>query len=489
MVPADKAQHRLIIRADGSAVIGLGHLVRSMALAEMVAPDMSVSFVCREIPEAIAKDIEQRGFHLQQIEAEAAFLFLIKAGDVVLLDGYHFTFEDQWRIKNQGAMLAVIDDLYLRPLLADLVINQSPGATTTPYQTPPYTRWALGLNYALIRPAFLQLAQKNRNAQCPPRKVMITFGGADPKKLTEKCAQILARDPRFEQIVLVIGAAYGESPLLKQLAREDDRIIVMSQLQEDKMCSQMAEADLIIAPASGVLIEALAAGAHVVCGHYADNQVKLHQEFKRLNAFVDAEDFSEPALISAIEAVWDRPMTPLRLIDGKSGERLSKLLKELAQAARLTWQRADHKHLDITYRWASDERMRAFSFNNNPIAYTEHQQWFEAKIIDPHSLYLIAYWEDEPMGSIRFDARADTAIISYQVDPAYQGRGFGVSILAEGMRRLTAVFPDIRQMSGRIMPENKASIAAFCRLGFIQTTGTDEWTLTINRPLNISSFS
>ncbi len=40
-----------------------------------------------------------------------------------------------------------------------------------------------------------------------------------------------------------------------------------------------------------------------------------------------------------------------------------------------------------------------------------------------------------PIGSIRFDIKEGDAMISYLLDPAYHGRGFGQLILKQGIER------------------------------------------------------
>ena len=47
---------KVYIRADGSHDIGLGHLIRCIALAHMLKNDFDITFVCKEIPEKIKSD-------------------------------------------------------------------------------------------------------------------------------------------------------------------------------------------------------------------------------------------------------------------------------------------------------------------------------------------------------------------------------------------------------------------------------------------------
>ncbi len=78
----------VFFRADGGNHIGLGHLVRCIALAQMIESQFNINFVCRSIPEKTANDIDQLQFKLIRIKEEEEFLALLKPVDIVVLDSY-----------------------------------------------------------------------------------------------------------------------------------------------------------------------------------------------------------------------------------------------------------------------------------------------------------------------------------------------------------------------------------------------------------------
>lgn len=461
----------LYIRADGHKEIGLGHLVRCIALAEMVRNEANVHFICRDIPEALAADLAHKGFAITQIQNETDWVHNLTPFDLVVLDGYHFGITHQRQIKAKGAMLVCIDDLHEQAFEADLIINHAPNVRFSQYSARPATRWALGPDYALLRPAFLSLARQKRHRQPPLHQMLICFGGGDPLGLSERCLRVALQHPQLTQITVVLGAAYGSDTSLKALAAQDKRVRCLYALDEAQMAQQFEQADVAIVPASGILLEALAAGCVVVSGQYTPNQQYIYEAYRQQGAFVDAGAFAPDDLQKALAlALGQHLPSPGISLDGRSGERLSRLMRELAQAAKLSWQQATSQHLEQTLSWASDPSIRAFSFNNRPISREEHTAWFERKIQQPHCLYLIAYEAENAIGSIRFDLdpSGSNAVISYLVDPRYQGRSYGVSLLAEGMRHLVRRFAGIRRISGQVMPQNIASVKAFQRLGFDQ---------------------
>ena len=82
-------QQDIFIRADGSDQIGLGHLIRCMALAEMLKFDYDITFVCKQIPGKSADVIKELNFKLLVIDEEESFLSQLKSKQIVVLDHFH----------------------------------------------------------------------------------------------------------------------------------------------------------------------------------------------------------------------------------------------------------------------------------------------------------------------------------------------------------------------------------------------------------------
>lgn len=124
----------------------------------------------------------------------------------------------------------------------------------------------------------------------------------------------------------------------------------------------------------------------------------------------------------------------------------------------------------LTYRWATDPLIRQYAFSRETILWTEHLLWFTTKLTDPLCAYYILHDGGSSIGSVRFDLRADgIAMISYLVDPAFQGFGYGKVILEKGLERLKEQHPELTKTYGLVMNDNRASIKIFELLGFVKT--------------------
>jgi len=369
------------------------------------------------------------------------------------------------------AKLVCIDDLHEKEFVADLIINHAPGIHTKDYKAQPYTQFALGLEYALLRPAFLEQAKKQRTIE-KVETVMICFGGSDSKNLTQSTLQVVLEFPQFRKIIVVTGSFYQLTTSFKQLVASDTRINLRHALNEQQMLDTMLESDMVIVPASGILFEVLATGCVAISGSYVNNQKFVYEHFRNNGLIIDAGNFLNKSLFNAISKVINGSINPVQSIDGQTAIRVSKLFDQLQKEFLINLRMAITADLDLTFGWATNPEIRRFSFQQHQITKPEHTNWFLKKLKHTNCHYLIAEYEGVPVGSIRFDIREGEAMISYLLDPVYHGRGFGQLILKKGIEWLVMAnrkdLKPIRIISGEVMKTNIPSIKAFERLGFVK---------------------
>lgn len=271
---------RVYIRVDGGYEIGLGHLVRCTALAQILMDEFDITFVCNKIPERIKTELAENNFQLLIIKNEESFKKILKPNDVVALDGYNFDTEYQKQIKAKGTKLVCIDNPRDIDSYADLLINTSPGAKQSDYKAQHYTKFALGIEYALLRPVFLQQTNKKHVIK-KMETVLICFGGSDNKNLTEITLKIVLGYKKFRKIILITGSEYIYFDSLKPLINDDKRIEYYHAIDANRMFSLMIDADLAIVPASTILLELFAVGVPTITGYYIENQKEGSYELSR----------------------------------------------------------------------------------------------------------------------------------------------------------------------------------------------------------------
>lgn len=460
-------EKEIIIRTDGSEQIGHGHVVRCFSLAQMLSEKFPVRFICKELPENWLMEISQK-FKVNFIEQEYEFMREIKEDSIIVLDGYHFDFFLHESIKATGASLVVIDDLHQTKQIADLIINTSPNARPTDYDAQSYSHYALGPAFAMLRPAFLRLAKENR-VQKDDKHLFICFGGSDTQNLTSLAYELASKQGYFKHISVVSGSSFLHLEALKSVLNQQSNTTHYHALDEEKMAGLLAVCSHAIVPSSGILHEVIAARTIPISGYYVENQQDIYLGYKKLNAFIDAGNFSRENLSNALNQLEGAQPT-LGLIDGMSDQRLQDKFVKLSLRPEISFRKVNINDVDLTYNWAKNPAIRQFAFTKHEITPEEHLTWMKAKIQDKNCVYFIIKFRGLPIGSIRFDISSDVAVISYLADSTLHGKGFGKSILSQGIYEFERYCKEndiyYNKIIGFVKNDNLKSLYIFNELNF-----------------------
>lgn len=273
-------QKKVIFRADGGQQIGLGHIMRSLSLANYLKEEFACSFATTNTDKHIhqlirqsCKDIIQLPFNQEHYRA---FLDQLEGSEIVVLDNYYFSTAYQKQLKDKGCIVVCIDDKQDKHFVADAVINHAEGVAKERYSIEPFTRLLLGFKYALVRPEFINDTACDSNPKI--RNILVCIGGSDPLNISKKIAAILVSNSTQYIIHFIIGAAYQYKESLEKVT-ESEQLKIYSNLSVGEMADLMKKADFGVFPASTVAIEACAARLPFATGYFVDNQ---HQIYKGL---------------------------------------------------------------------------------------------------------------------------------------------------------------------------------------------------------------
>lgn len=317
------------LRADGNSEIGLGHLIRCIALAQMIKSDFNIHFIFKDAPDQIIQDILRSGFGFIKINNERELFGILNERDIVIVDHYGLDSNYQKEIKVLGCKLVCIDDLHDKPFVADLIINHAPGVHAYDYKATPCTKFALGPKYALIRPEFIKIAL-DRSKHEINRRLLICFGGADFNNLTCKAIESIYKNRFFEKIYVITGVSYLFKNQLTSLIEIDDRIEWCENQNAEGMLKYMQKCQYVLAPASSIAYEILSVGCTWLGGYYVENQKKIYEGFKQLNCLVDFGDLNKslPFLLPDYNNLT-HSLNNNNPIDGKSNLRIKNIFSAL----------------------------------------------------------------------------------------------------------------------------------------------------------------
>lgn len=335
-------KRKILFRADGDDISGLGHLYRLFSLVEMLKNNFDFIFLTKEttvlsvfpdmidpflIPESIS--IENEPSWLVQNFSPQKYM--------IIADGYQFNATYQKDITSKEYVLIYIDDLIKEHMFADIVINHSPGLNEQDYNKEGKTNLVLGTEYALLRPSFLKLAIEHRSVS-KIDTVFICFGGADPYNLTIKAMKACFYIEKIKTIHVVVGGANNNEEIEILTNQTTKEVHIYRNISEKEMVKIMCNSSIAIAPSSTILYELCCVKIPVLSGYFVDNQQRIYHGFLKENAIIGLgnirsfteENFRE-SLISAIEKddFQDQLIAQGRLFDSKIQERYVRLIDNL----------------------------------------------------------------------------------------------------------------------------------------------------------------
>ncbi len=318
---ADRIQGRhLLARVDAGDGIGFGHMARVEALATAwTEAGGQATLLGWGLGGPSAARLRAAGVSIQLLAAPAAIAGAGGPDDVadaaaqdardtlaaaeklgaawVLVDGYPF--RAAWQtIVSARLPLVSIDDLASFPQVADVVVNQNVGFEAHRYGHAPGGRGRVlaGAPFVLLRTELRRPAatppRDDRLKAAPPRRILVTFGGADLGGWTVPVTRaLLDRMPRDVLIDALIGpgASAAAAAALTELAAATvalaaarPRLTIRHNLAT--IAPWMDGASLAVCAAGSTCWELLARGVVPVAVPLAANQRAVADGLRRHHA-------------------------------------------------------------------------------------------------------------------------------------------------------------------------------------------------------------
>lgn len=474
-----KKRKKILFRTEASSNIGMGHLIRSLSLAQMLKENFEISFLLNQHSENIERIIASEGFDSKCIthdENEAKEELEYQEADIVVLDGYNFNETLQKSIKGKGKSLVYIDDIHKQHFWADAIINVSDSVTQQDYSAESYTRFLLGSKYALLRPEFIEWRRTLAKEIKTVSQVMISMGGADSGNISLKILRAIENIPSIKKTHIIIGALNLHEQELMTYAQKQinkNEIIIHKNISAQKMGILMNECELVICPASGTCLEAAAVGTGIISGYTAENQLgilnglinkKCVSNIGNFNLISEAEiTLHIESYIKNAQEINAMIKNQKRLIDGLSPQRLRRVFNELA--IKIEFRAANLEDAKLYYDWANDDLVRANSYESNKISFDDHMKWFSAKLNSADCFFYLFTVDKIPAGQVRIENKTNETVIGISIDPHFRGKGLGPQMLEMASSDYLKKFPQ-NKIYAYIKESNTASFTIFKKANF-----------------------
>ena len=200
-----------LFRVDGSHHLGLGHVMRCLALAQGLRKlGVKPLFVIRDYEQRVTELIQHYGYDVETIPQDSSFTedasltseFASRYGvslivndlshidNVANLKKYSEYFQ---ALKATNKFMITIDDFTKTDCPHDIQIIPYCGAQNMNYESHGGTKLLLGPAYFIFRQEFIEAAKVSREIRKDAQNILVTMGGSDPLNLTIKTAKALNR--------------------------------------------------------------------------------------------------------------------------------------------------------------------------------------------------------------------------------------------------------------------------------------------------------
>ncbi|MDJ0022481.1 MULTISPECIES: UDP-2,4-diacetamido-2,4,6-trideoxy-beta-L-altropyranose hydrolase [Pantoea] len=305
---------KILIRADASLLIGTGHVMRCLTLADQLKKRGAECYFATRLHDGHLQDkILERG-HLclplkkphdrkaktasyadwlgcTQLQDAHEVLSLLNDLNIDLCVVDHYGLASDWEsyLKEKVGKIIVIDDLANRIHQCDILIDQNAGRTIEDYKAlaPESCRFLLGAEYALLRDEFSALRDSslNRKKNNELKSITISMGGIDAANATEDVLKALRKSklPDSCCINVVVGSNF---PWMDEINKSIENYPWKTTLLIDtrEMGKILSETDLAIGAAGSSAWERCALGVPSVMIVVAENQKVIAESLEKLNA-------------------------------------------------------------------------------------------------------------------------------------------------------------------------------------------------------------
>ena len=290
------------VRVDSSELIGSGHLMRCLTLAERMCFDgADVHFICRDLAGNLNYLVEERGFALHilpqhtperslmgyeawltvvpELDAEetAEVLRAIRPVSRLVVDSYALDASWEQKMRPLASEIFVIDDLANRRHDCDFLLDQNFYRDLQHRYddlVPEKCKLLLGPRHALLRQEFYEAKARLVPRDGSLRRILVFYGGSDRTQETEKAIRALVQLQLSSVAVdVVVGGSNLRREQIERLCRQHD--FLRYHCQVENMAELMANADLCLGAGGTTTWERCFLGLPTLVTSVAENQMEI----------------------------------------------------------------------------------------------------------------------------------------------------------------------------------------------------------------------
>ena len=279
----------MIFRADGNIKLGLGHIVRCLALADVLKntnPDIEVTFITKY--KEGKKIIEAKKYEVTSpVDDEINQIRNLADENTLLLTDFLDTdnsYISRIRELTGLKVISIDNNTKLKRINSDILINANvfdEGAK----KVIGSTRYYLGPKYMILRKEFEEVKEETY-IKDKVQTVLVMFGGTDYRGFTIKVANALQNIHSEVHINLIVGPAFPHNDKLNAFLSKTNREFSLF-LSPENLIEIMKSADVAITAAGIALYELAALGVPSIVIPQAKHQEDIVKAFEKSGACIN----------------------------------------------------------------------------------------------------------------------------------------------------------------------------------------------------------
>lgn len=276
----------ILLRADSSFKIGIGHIMRDLVLVKEFR-QANITFACQDLKGNINHKILEAGYNLKHLKSndKKELVKLIKKLkiDLLIIDHYKIDYKIEKYIKDKTDIkIFVVDDTY-ETHCCDILLNHNLGADAKRYKNlvPTKCEVRCGSKYTLLRDEFIQ--EKKRKTVPNSRRIFLAMGGADTNNISLKIIKALHK---YKDIEIYIVTTSSNKNILSLKKQTKDKANLHLYVDANNIAKLMAKSSLAIVSPSVILNEVYFMNIPFIAIKTAINQDEMYTFLKKKDFFV-----------------------------------------------------------------------------------------------------------------------------------------------------------------------------------------------------------
>lgn len=498
---------RVLLGCDGGGPLGVGHVMRSLALAEaavtaghtvVLAGHFEGSFLQGQIAAAPVEALPVSSWMAADDMGPLVDLVARVRPDVLHVDSYAASARLAELVAATGVQATVsnMEDGAFGRRPADVVVDPTFGAELA-RRPPDGSTWLVrGSRYTPVRQRVID-ARPDLDALAPAghfghqggrpaRSVLVVMGGTDPVGLVPGVVGLLARTGLP---LAVTAIAVGEHAARARAAARGSALSLNVLAPVDDLAAMMTASDLVVSAAGTSVWELCCLGVPSAVLWAVPNQREGYERVVAAGAAIGLGGPNlggpDPAGMRRVAGLLTRALMDSRVrdelsragrqvVDGLGGWRVVRMWEQARAVGAvpaigtgaLVARPANPRDARALWAWRNDPVTRAGSRSSAEVTWDDHRRWFAASLRRVDRMLLVVEDPLGPVGTVRWDLRGEGEWeVSITVSPPRRGQ-----LLARPLLRSAEVAlwqfsqsqgTDVRAYLAVVHRDNQSSLRLF----------------------------